>query len=217
MSIIKKIMTHSLLILSVVALQLVKVSYIVGSHAAGFKLSNCVLPLSGYWGGFMGSALVSMLLLAIRWSLSAWGPFSLLVYHIPGFCASLYHATQHWMIRCMLPLVCIALFIAHPVGMQAWAYTLVWLLPVAVNVMGSSSFFTHALSSTLVAHAVGSVLWIYGNPMTAGVWLALIPVVYVERLSFAIGMTLVRSYVLAAYAAYKKVFARIASRTTTLA
>ena len=45
------------------------------------------------------------------------------------------------------------------------------------------------LGSTFTAHAVGSVIWLYAglvpNPET---WLALIPVVVLERILFASGM-----------------------------
>lgn len=195
MSIIKKIMTDSLLLISIIALNCVKISYIVGSHAAGFTFSNCLVPLSGYWSGPVGSALICASLLFYRMARTCWNPFSLLVYHVPGFFASLYFAFNHWVIRILVPLVSMVLFMVHPVGSHAWVYTLPWLVPVSVSLIGARSFFLHALASTFVAHAVGSTLWIYFNPMTASAWIALLPVALIERCSFALGMSMIRSYV----------------------
>ena len=50
--------------------------------------------------------------------------------------------------------------------------------------------FLTSLSSTFIAHAVGSVIWIYADPATPEFWYALIPLVAVERLVMASGMTL---------------------------
>jgi hypothetical protein len=44
------------------------------------------------------------------------------------------------------------------------------------------------LGSTFIAHAVGSTIWIYTVPMTAQMWLGLMPLVAIERLCFATGM-----------------------------
>jgi hypothetical protein len=63
-------------------------------------------------------------------------------------------------------------------------------------------FFT-SLGSTFTAHAVGSVIWLYTIPMTAGMWLALIPIVALERLCFATGMVTVVGVVTAAQRAFK--------------
>ena len=79
-------------------------------------------------------------------------------------------------------------FIAHPVGAQAWVYSLYWLIPVVLYFLRKESLFLTALGSTFTAHAVGSVIWIYANPMTPQAWLVLIPVVFIERFVFASGM-----------------------------
>ena len=77
----------------------------------------------------------------------------------------------------------------HPVGGQAWLYSMLWVIPVAMYLMGSTYLFAQSLSATFVAHAVGSVLWLYAVPMTPQIWLGLIPVVLLERLAIAGGMT----------------------------
>src|SRR2546430_1999084 len=49
--------------------------------------------------------------------------------------------------------------------------------------------FLQALGSAFIAHAVGSVIWLYTVGMTPAAWLGLIPVVFVERMLCAAGMT----------------------------
>lgn len=143
------------------------------------------MPLVGAFGGLMTSTLVFIAGCLMHGLFGSF--FTYLSYHIPGLFASAYWAHNHWSIRLAVPLMCMALFIAHPVGMYAAPYTLYWLIPVALYFM-RTTIFTQALGSTMTAHAVGSVLWIYTIPMSIEQWYGLIPVVAVERLLFATGM-----------------------------
>ena len=45
-----------------------------------------------------------------------------------------------------------------------------------------------SLGATFTAHAVGGVLWIYTIPMTPEIYIALLPIVIVERTLFATGI-----------------------------
>jgi len=83
------------------------------------------------------------------------------------------------------------LFIMHPVAGQAFAYSFYWLIPIALYALGNKSSFCRALSATFLAHAVGSIIWLYTVSMTSAQWLSLIPVVAVERLVMACGMVVV--------------------------
>jgi hypothetical protein len=56
--------------------------------------------------------------------------------------------------------------------------------------MPNKSLFLQSLASTFIAHAVGSVIWVYANPMTPQMWTGLIPVVFVERMVIAAGLVL---------------------------
>ena len=170
---------------------LFKVSFILGSVKAFFSMTPMVQPLAGVWGGLTGTGLLFALGILLRIVFSGWKSFILLSYHVPGFFASCALASRHWVLHVVLPLICMALFIAHPVGMGAFAYTIYWLVPVALYVANKELFFLRALSSTFIAHGVGSVIWIWCSPMTSSAWLALIPVVFVERVIFALGMTLI--------------------------
>ncbi|MBY0353816.1 hypothetical protein K2W90_05630 [Candidatus Babeliales bacterium] len=96
-------------------------------------------------------------------------------------------------LQVVVPMICMALFVAHPVGRQAFVYSWFWLVPVALYTLEKLTirnvFFT-ALSSTFIAHAIGTILWIYMVPMTAEQWITLIPVTLAERLTMAAASTL---------------------------
>jgi len=85
-------------------------------------------------------------------------------------------------------LVCMALFIAHPVGGQVWYYSLYWLVP-AIALLLPERLFLRSLGSTFTAHAIGSTIFLYLVPSTPALWIALIPVVAFERTMFALGIT----------------------------
>jgi hypothetical protein len=80
------------------------------------------------------------------------------------------------------------LFIVHPVGREAFFYSFYWIIPVLVFYLPYRSLFLTALGSTFVAHAVGSVIWLYTGSYTPAMFLALVPIVVVERMIFALGM-----------------------------
>lgn len=172
----------------VVTTSILKVSHIWGSKAAFFSLANSARPLIGLYGGLPGVFLY--LILYLVKAISIGYVFSPFVFHFPTVFSALYWASRSWIIRLAVPLACIILFLAHPVGFQAAFYTSFWLIPLGVYFMPKKGIFLHALASTFIAHAVGSILWLYWIPMNSEMFLSLMPVVIVERLVFATGMTL---------------------------
>jgi hypothetical protein len=167
---------------------LMKISFLVGSQMIWFSASNAVLPLAGAFGGVMGSGLVFLMRQLIHLCVSKTVSLSFLAFCVPGLCASLYWATHHYAVRLLLPIACMGLFIAHPIGAQSFVYSLYWLIPVVLFFVPQRSLFLQALGSTFIAHAVGSVIWLYTVPMTAATWTALMPLVLFERVAFALGM-----------------------------
>ena len=89
----------------------------------------------------------------------------------------------------IVPLLCIVLFWLHPVGHQAWIYPLYWLVPVIGLFWARDNLLMRSLGTTFTAHAVGSTAFLYVYGMTPEFWLALIPVVFVERVLFALGIS----------------------------
>ncbi|MFH1470111.1 MAG: hypothetical protein ABIF01_00015 [Candidatus Micrarchaeota archaeon] len=110
----------------------------------------------------------------------------------PMLFAAYYFAKGKNPLGTALPLGCMALFALHPVGGQAWIYSLYWLIPV-IAAFFPERLVGRALGATFTAHAVGSVAYLYMFQSTPAFWLALIPVVAVERLLFASGISV--SYV----------------------
>lgn len=187
---VSKIVTASLITILAKLGGILKVSLIFGSFAAFFSASSMLLPLTGAFGGILGSTTFLAMGMVIRMLTGSVLSFKILAYHIPGFFASAYWAHQSKWLSIVLPIVCMVLFIAHPVGGQAAPYAAYWLIPVGIAMISNKNIFIHSLSSTFIAHAVGSVIWLYADPATPEFWYALIPLVVVERLVMASGMTL---------------------------
>lgn len=166
----------------------IKISYVFGSFAAFFSASNCIIPLAGAFGGIWASMGLFGFLLGLKWALTGIFSWHILAFYLPGLCASLYWASSHWFIRAFLPSVCMMLFLAHPEGIQAGLYTGFWLIPLFIYLSRAESVIARSFGSTFVAHGVGSVIWIYTTPLSSATWLALIPVVILERCVFALGM-----------------------------
>jgi hypothetical protein len=172
--------------------------WIVGSVASVFSVQNAVTPLVGAFGGLAGTTLFYSARFLVRilsaGSLAGLASGKILAFHLPGFCASLSWGARSSrvgsaLMQVCLPVACMALFALHPVGAQAVAYSLYWLIPAALYFISRKTIFLQSLSSTFIAHAVGSVIWLYTVGMTPAAWLGLIPVVFVERLLFAMSMT----------------------------
>jgi hypothetical protein len=162
----------------------IKSSYIVGSQILFFSGTSVAIPLLGAFNSPALCAAICFVRMLFFNSLS----LSMLAFIIPGFCAALYWNMNHWSIRLLLPIACFIAFVAHPVGAQAYAYAFYWFIPMALYFVPNKNLFLTALGSTFIAHAVGSTIWIYTVPMTAQMWLGLMPLVAIERLCFATGM-----------------------------
>lgn len=160
---------------------------IMGSHLGAFGLDAAVSPLAGLYGGVQTSCFVY----AIRTMLSSLfiHPLGAAMLHIPTAAASLYLASESRLVRIIIPLICIIAFIKHPIGGSSALYTLYWIVPIIIGSLKAQSIFMRALGATLTAHAAGSTLWLYTHTTTPLFWHALIGIVWIERLMFALCMT----------------------------
>lgn len=165
-----------------------KLSFIVGSKTACFAPAAVLLPLIGAFGGVSGSLLGVGLGVLVRVLLCGIVPLALLAYHLPGFIASLYWATNSRLLRSIPALACTILLLVHPVGSHAAWYSLFWLVPIFASFY--STVFARALGSSFTAHAVGTVVWLYAGQLAATDFALLAPVVIVERLMIAVSMVL---------------------------
>ena len=169
--------------------KLFKVSSVIGSYTAFFSLSTTIVPLSGAFAGLSGAMITGILKMVLGVIVyGALFPLHHLAFHLPGMFAAFYWASTSIMIRAFIPLICILLFVTHPIGSHAWPYAMYWWIPVILYFMNKKSISANAIGSTFVAHAVGSVIWLYTMPMGAATWLALMPIVLIERFLFAGGM-----------------------------
>ena len=121
----------------------------------------------------------------------------MLAYWVPGLCAALYwqipSRLSHWFTAFMHDLIRIP-----SKGISGAICVL--LVHSSNNCIQNIKCVWHdALASTFIAHAVGSVIWLYTVPMTAAAWIALIPLVACERMLYAsgivIGHTMIASFV----------------------
>lgn len=173
------------------ALYLVKLNGVVGSYAAHFSWGTSVMPTVGlfaptaalltWWavkmlatGLFIGFSSASLALSST----------------IPTLFAALTLSTRNALVQYGLPLAAIILFVMHPTGSAAWPYALLWLIPLAIAATNQTALFWRALQSTFVAHAVGSVIWLYAVGMSSETWLMLMPIALLERILIAMGMVL---------------------------
>ena len=154
---------------------------------AKIGFAAALAPAIGFFSG--ASTCIGVFLLRTLFSLTS--SLSLLtgILYLPTLAGSLVLSTQSRILQIGIALVCMALFLLHPVGSQSWLYTLYWLIPIGISVLPKSSIFLRSLSSTFITHAVGSVLFLYTHPTTSYFWHALIAHVWLERLAYALILT----------------------------
>ncbi len=148
-----------------------------------YSLTACFTPIVG----FFVKPHTCLTLFGLRTVLSLiTGSFS---WYLPTLAGSLVLSSQSRVLSTMIPLLCIGLFLLHPVGSLSWQYTLYWLIPMGLSLSSQPSIFTRALISTYTTHAVGSVLWLYTHVTTPVYWHTLIAQVWFERLAYALILT----------------------------
>ncbi|MCF7800171.1 hypothetical protein K9M16_04190 [Candidatus Babeliales bacterium] len=112
---------------------------------------------------------------------------------------SLFIEILNLILKVVLPITCFALFVLHPEGNKAYIYSFYWFIPVFIYFLDKfkiyNAYFLTALATTFVAHAVGSVIWLYTVPMAAFMWISLIPIVALERFIFACGINLLQKLI----------------------
>lgn len=185
---IKKIFCSMIYALSLTSLSWLKLSFIIGSKIAFFSINQCFTLVPGFFGGPLQNIVIFMVKTLMTLCTSSWS-IAALAYHVPTLSGALWLASENRLIKISIPLGCMVLFIAHPVGALVPYYILYWILPCVLPCINqlklSHSIFIRALASTLTCHAVGSVLWLYSHHTDAAFWNSLIPVVWIERLLFA--------------------------------
>jgi len=176
--------------IGLIALQ-IPFTNIVGANSH-FTLFDFFAPIAG--GFLAGAGVVSVFMMQfLNWLIQgAHFEAAALIRLFPMLFAVWYFssaAKSRWII--LLPALCIIIFIVHPIGRQAFLYSFYWFIPIILFFFKEKSLLAKSLGATFMAHAAGSVAWLYSFNLPKEVWLALIPQVALERGLFALGIAII--------------------------
>lgn len=191
-SVVRSLPTYGLVFSVLEIFRRIKVITFFGTFSASFSLFHALCPLAGSLGG----PLIPSIALCTKFLWQLPHIYTLktlaLTVPLPTLCSLIFwHAlrnSKNKMMAALIPAASILLFIAHPVGNHVAWYSALWILPLYV-LQTRRSLFMQALATTLTAHAVGTVLWIYCVPTTASFWIALFPLVLLERFTYAVTLS----------------------------
>ncbi len=207
----KKLLFLGIFIAIALAAQRINFSSVVGANNQYFTLFQFFGPIAGsFLGAFFGIfSILAAEIIHLFWAGNGFNWINLFRLTPMLFAAYYFGTKGKKSITVAIPVICMALFMLHPVGQGAWFFSLYWLIPVIVKVLPkkySEMVFLRSLGATFTAHAIGSTVWLYTVPMTSGQWVGLVPVVAYERLLFAAGITV-------SYIAMNNVLARLSDKT----
>lgn len=172
-------------VLSLLAFQ-VPISHIIGSSKQ-FTLFEFFAPIGGMFlgpiFGGISAFVVRFLNVIIQKQQLNW---FVVFQFLPAVLGAVYFGLKTKKSAIIFP-VCIVLFLLNPIGRQAWLYSAIWLIPF-VATFYKKNLFLNSLGATFTAHAVGSTIYLYAFGLTPGIWLGLIPVVFLERGFFTVGI-----------------------------
>ena len=172
----------------------VNFSRLVGANNQFFTLFQFFGPVAG---AFLGPVVgvLAVLIAEVASKIVNHAAFDLvtILRLTPMLFAAWYFGTKKDKLSFLVPIAAIILFVAHPVGRQVWFFALFWTIPIVIKLLPKKygdRIFLRSLGATFTAHAVGGAMWNYIVPMTPQAWVALIPIVILERLIFAGGITI---------------------------
>lgn len=188
----KRILFFVLFAALVLIAKQINFSPILGAENQAFTLFQFFGPIAGsFLGPIIGAGAVLVAQVSEMLFFGKAFDFVALFRLTPMIFAAIYfglYAKKKFNFTAVIPLIAMALFILHPVGQQAWYYSLYWLIPVIATGFSKRLFF-RSLGATFTAHSIGSVAFLYSIPTTPELWLMLIPIVAVERILFALGIS----------------------------
>lgn len=180
----KKVIKFIFVLMLALFAKFVSFNWIIGSHGLTFSLSSMMAPVIG---NQFGISFVALFFFTPK-IFYAKSIVLFLLHRLPLFFASHAFKKPTFFVSVIIPAVCMLLFVSSEVGSIAWCYSLYWIIPIALYFL-RSSVISRALTASFVSHCVGSVIWLYYCAEIApAIWIALIPVVAVERLLIAAGI-----------------------------
>lgn len=174
--------------------KLFKFSLIIGSVRAFFSLINVTGPLTVVWGGLSGG-MYFLLLTSLMNSKTVLLTGLLGSSGLPNLMAGIYLRSHNKLIKIIIPSLCMLLFWHQTWGTIGMAYALLWIIPIVISALQIEHFYFKSLAATFIAHAIGSIIWLYGANLSSHQWFALIPVALAERLILATVMSVVYNLV----------------------
>ncbi len=159
-------------------------NFIVGSKAALFSYSSMAIPALGC----CYSLVYVILYIFTKGLFSYTVPYLFFLHRLPLFVAAIALKKRDLKTFVVIPLLAMIMFCMHPVGNQAFYYSWYWFIPMGIYFFVKDTIYSRALAASFVAHAIGSVVWLYTGTLPAETWMALVPLVIVERLIIAAGM-----------------------------
>ena len=172
-------------ILGLAAFQ-ISISHIIGS-SQNFTLFELLGPTGGMFLGPILGAISAFFVKALNVIILRQPlDFLTIIRFLPTMLAAVYFGLKQKKTAIIFP-ICIILFLLNPIGRQAWMYSLIWLIPFVAS-FGKKRLILNSLGATFTAHAVGSVIFLYSFGLTPAIWISLIPVVFIERGIFTLGI-----------------------------
>lgn len=167
-------------------------SALVGTESQFFTVFQFFGPIAGsFLGPVFGIVAVFFSQLVDFFIVGKEASWINLLRFLPMLLAVYYFGSKKKILGTAVPIICILLFVIHPVGQQAWVYSLFWLIPVLGKILPKKipgQLFFKSYGATFTAHAIGTVLWIYTIPSTPGMWITLLPITAYERFLFGLGI-----------------------------
>ena len=96
---------------------------------------------------------------------------------------------KHEYFNIIIPVISIVAFNLNPVGREVWYFSMYWLIPIAMHFVKDRFVFARSLGATFTQHSIGGALWVWFLHLPPQAWIALIPIVAIERFAIAVGMT----------------------------
>ncbi|MGZ6251138.1 MAG: hypothetical protein ACXWL2_03860 [Candidatus Chromulinivorax sp.] len=167
-----------------VLLSLIPFNFIIGSKFSWLSCATMIVPAISYQYSLLYVIfyIFTKILCAKAFS------FIFLLKKLPLFFSTIALQQRNFWYYVILPIAAFALFVIHPVGIQVWYYGWLWTIPVLVYSCTQDNIWNRALSASCIAHAVGSVVWLYTTLISVEQWQALMLIVPIERFFIAIGI-----------------------------
>lgn len=165
--------------------KLIGFSWILGTWSNFFSWGGVVAPVLSYHFGFITLAV---------WLLSSKiysaGLLFFFLHRLPLVLGVMSYRYNSFILSGVIPFLSIIFFWSKAQSDRyILVYALYWLIPIVLYYM-PDFVGKKALSTTMIMHAVGTVVWLLYHPFQAEFFWTLFPLVFIERLLMVCAMVL---------------------------